>query len=34
MMVVLWTRKREMGDEDEKDMENTSGNEKSRVQLA
>jgi len=29
MMVELWTRKREMGDEDENDMEDTSGNEKS-----
>jgi hypothetical protein len=34
MMVELWTRKREMGDEDESDMENTSGYEKSAVQLA
>jgi hypothetical protein len=25
MMVELWTRKREIGDEDENDMENTSG---------
>jgi len=31
MMVVLWTRRREMGDEDENDMENTSGYEKSGV---
>jgi len=31
MMVELWTRKREMGDEDENDMENTSGYEKSGV---
>jgi hypothetical protein len=30
MMVELWTRKREMGDEDENDVEDT----KSRVQLA
>jgi len=28
MMVELWTRKREMGDEDEYDMEDTSGYEK------
>jgi hypothetical protein len=34
MMVELWTRKREMGDEDENDMENTSGYEKSGVRLA
>jgi len=34
MMVELWTRKREMGDEDENNMENTSGYEKSGVQLA
>jgi len=34
MMVELWTRKREMGDEDENDMEDTSGPEKSGVQLA
>jgi hypothetical protein len=34
MMVELWTRKREMGDEDKNDMENTSGYEKSAVQLA
>ena len=33
MMVELWTRKREMGDEDENDMENTRGYEKSRVRL-
>jgi len=25
MMVELWTRKREMGDEDENDMEDMSG---------
>jgi hypothetical protein len=25
MMVRLWTSKREMGDEDENDMENTNG---------
>jgi len=29
MVVELWTRKREMGDEDENDMEDTSGYEKS-----
>jgi len=34
MMVELWMRKREMGDENENDMENTSGFEKSAVQLA
>ena len=34
MMVELWTRKREMGDEDENDMEDTSGPEKSGVQRA
>jgi hypothetical protein len=34
MMVELWTRKREMGDEDESDMENTSSYEKSGVRLA
>jgi len=33
-MVELWTRKREMGDEDENDMENMSSYEKSGVQLA
>jgi len=31
MMGELWTRKREMGDEDENDMESTSGYEKSGV---
>jgi hypothetical protein len=31
MIVELWTRKREMGDEDENDMEITSGYEKSGV---
>jgi hypothetical protein len=31
MMVEMWTRKREMGDEDENDMENTSRYEKSGV---
>jgi len=30
-MVELWTRKSEMGDEDENDMEDTSGYEKSGV---
>jgi len=34
MMVELWTRKKEMGDEDENDMENTSSYEKSGVRLA
>ena len=34
MMVELWTRKREMGEEDENDMEDTSGYEKSGVRLA
>jgi len=34
MMVELWMSKREMGDEDENDMENTSGPGKSGVQLA
>jgi hypothetical protein len=34
MRVELWRRKREMGDEDENDMENTSGYEKSGVRLA
>jgi len=34
MMVELWSRKREMGDEDENDMEDTSGYEKSGVKLA
>ena len=33
MMVELWTRKREMGDEDESDMDDTSSYEKSRVRL-
>jgi len=33
-MVELWMRKREMGDEDENDMEDTSGYEKSGVRLA
>jgi len=34
MMLELWTRKREMADEDENDVEDTSGYEKSGVQLA
>jgi len=34
MMVELWTRKREKGDEDENDMEDTSRYEKSGVRLA
>jgi hypothetical protein len=34
MMVELWTRKREMGDENENDVEDTSGYGKSRVLLA
>jgi len=34
MMVELWTRKREMGDENENDMEDTSGYEKSGEWLA
>jgi len=34
MMVELWTRKREMRDEDEHDMERASGYEKSGEQLA
>jgi len=33
-MIELWTRKREMGDEDENDMENMWGYEKSGVRLA
>ena len=33
-MVELWTRKREMGNEDENDMEDTSHYEKSGVRLA
>jgi hypothetical protein len=31
MVVELWTRKREIGDEDENDIENTSGYENSGV---
>ena len=34
MMVELWTRKREMGDEDENDMEDTSSYGKAGVRLA
>jgi len=34
MMVELWTRKREMGDKDADDMEDTSGYEKSGLRLA
>jgi hypothetical protein len=34
MMVELWTRKREMGDEDENDMEDMSSYETSGVRLA
>jgi len=34
MMVELWTRKREMGDADEYDVEDPSAPEKSGVQLA
>jgi hypothetical protein len=34
MMVELWTRTGKRGDEDEYDMENTSGYEKPGVQLA
>jgi hypothetical protein len=34
MIVELWTIKRAMGDEDDNDMEDTSGCEKSGVQLA
>ena len=34
MMVEMWMRKREMGDEDENDVEDTSGYEKSGVRLA
>jgi hypothetical protein len=34
MMVDWWTRKREMRDEDENDMEITSGYEKSGVRVA
>jgi hypothetical protein len=34
MMFELWTRKREVWDEDENDVEDTSGYEKSGVQHA
>jgi hypothetical protein len=34
MMVELWTRKREMGDEDENNVEDTNGYETSGEQLA
>jgi len=34
MMVEMWMGKREMGDEDENDVEDTSGYKKSGVQLA
>jgi len=34
MMGELWTRKREMGDEDENNVKDTSGYEKSGVQVA
>ena len=34
MMVELWTRKSEMGDNDENNMENTSRDEKSGERLA
>jgi len=34
MMVDLWMRKREMGDEDENDVEDTSRYEKSAILLA
>jgi len=33
-MVEFWTKKRKMGDEDENNMEDTSGYEKSGVRLA
>jgi len=33
MMVELWTRKREMGDEDDINVEDTRGYKKSGVQL-
>ena len=33
MMAELWMRKREIGDEDENDVEDTSGNEESEVHL-
>jgi len=34
MNVELWMRRREMGDEDEKDLEDMSGSEKSGVRFA
>jgi len=34
MIVEVWTRNRQMGDEGENNMEDTSGPEKSAVQLA
>jgi len=34
MMVELWTTKRDLGNEAENDMEDTSGYEKSGVQFA
>jgi len=34
MMLELWTRKREIGDEDENDVEDKSGYEITRVRLA
>jgi len=34
MMVEMWMRNREMGDEDENDVEDMSGYEQSGVQLA
>jgi len=34
MMVELWTTKREIGDEDENNVEDTSGYEKSGIRLA
>jgi hypothetical protein len=34
LMLELWTRQREMGEDDEKDVEDTSGYEKSGVRLA
>ena len=34
MMVEFWIRKKEMWDEDEMNVEDTTGYEKSRVQLA
>jgi hypothetical protein len=33
MIVEMWMRKREIGDEDENDVEDTSGYEKSGVRL-